>query len=757
MPRRSPEPEPHLRGPEGHPTVYLLDAATDLEVRMLERWLRRRLGAPPETCRITSSRRGRGGDPEALEARLAAGDDPYLIPVRVVWLAPKKRGRRRVGWSDFFKPGDPRDPWRIRATLIKTFKPSRVRMIAAPGASASQLATDYETSGEIDGLASFVTRRAWLALEREERKLRGNRFKIPRFVPEAILSRREFVDQIEDFAARASLDPSATAQRAEKYLREIAATHSPYVIDLIAGAIRALYSQGYGGIYYDPAEVEQVAELEAEYPVAFLPSHRSNMDRLSLQFMLWENDLPPNHTAGGINLNFFPVGPLIRRTGVFFIRRSFRDNHLYKIVLRAYLDYLIEKRFPLEWYMEGGRSRTGKLLPPRLGLLNYVVDSQRRGKADDIKLVPVSIAYDHIHDVPDYAREAAGKGKERESFGWLVRKVRSLRRRHGNIYIRFGDPVSVADVVGSIPPGEEVSLELQKLAFEVMYRIGRVTPITPTALVSIVLLAARGEARTVAQLGEECARIGRFIEDRNLPTTVDLNVADPGFLAYQLEVLAEHGNVSSHEAAGRRVFWLDDEQMIRVSYYRNMVVHFFVPRAIAEVAFTALADTGERDPDLVHHHMLELRDLLKFEFYFPERDQFLKETFAEIEIDVPDWRGVLGRAGPLAVLAKMGPPMAHWALLPFLDAYQVVGDELADLREPFEEKEFLRACLARARMYRIEGQLISGESASQVLFKTALSLAHNRDLINDAPDVAERRAAFAAAIRAARERAALGL
>ena len=103
-------------------------------------------------------------------------------------------------------------------------------------------------------------------------------------------------------------------------------------------------------------------------PLVFLPSHRSNLDRLSLQYMLWENDFPPNHTAGGINLNFFPVGPLIRRTGVFFIRRSFKDNELYKHVLKSYLGYLVEKRFPLEWYMEGGRSRSGKLLPPRLGL-----------------------------------------------------------------------------------------------------------------------------------------------------------------------------------------------------------------------------------------------------------------------------------------------------------------------------------------------------------------------------------------------------
>ena len=173
--------------------------------------------------------------------------------------------------------------------------------------------------------------------------------------------------------------------------------------------------------------------------------------------MLWENDLPPNHTAGGINMNFFPVGPLVRRTGVFFIRRSFKENPLYKIVLRSYLDYLVEKRFPLEWYMEGGRSRSGKLMPPRLGLLCYVVDSMQRGKAEDIMLVPVSIAYDQIQDVLDYAREAQGEDKEKESLGWVLSAVRSLRRRYGNIHIRFGEPVSAPAWPGPTDLGEETS------------------------------------------------------------------------------------------------------------------------------------------------------------------------------------------------------------------------------------------------------------------------------------------------------------
>lgn len=722
-------------------------------MRLMERWLTGQVDNPVSR-RLKSSRRGRATADDLGD--LLATDDVFLVPVRVVWMAPDKDGRRSVRWSDAFKPGDPRDPRGLRARYIRTFRPGRVKLVAATGASSSQLREDYAASGEIDGITAFVTRRAWRALDKVERGLRGNRYKIPHFVPESILSRGEFDLSLIDFSQQSGTSYGETRTEAERYLKEIAATHSPYVIDLIANAIHALYKQGYGAIHYSDAEVQKIAALGRDHPVVFLPSHRSNLDRLSLQFMLWENDLPPNHTAGGINLDFFPIGPMLRRTGVFFIRRSFKDNELYKIVLRAYIDYLIEKRFPLEWYMEGGRSRSGKLNAPRFGLLHYVVDALRRGKSDDIMLIPVSIAYDQIQDVPDYAREAQGKGKESESLGWLLRAVKSLRRRYGDIYIRFGEPVSVDSVIADIDAAED-ALGLQKLAFEVMYRIGRVTPTTPTAVVSIGLLAARGKAHTAPELAEQCRRLVDFVRARGLPTTDSLDFADPDRVTSILDWLAEHGNVSSHEALDRRVFWLDDEQMIRLSYYRNVVVHFFINRAIAEISLTSMIDTGQRSAADAERRMLAMRDLLKFEFFFPEKDEFLAKVSDDIEVDVPGWPELLATVGPLGVLAKLGEPIAYWALLPFLDAYQIVGDELERVSGQFDEKKFLQACLARARMYRIEERVFSGESASQVLFKSALALARNRGLIDETPGTEERRRQFAAEMRETRRLAAEGL
>jgi glycerol-3-phosphate O-acyltransferase len=205
------------------------------------------------------------------------------------------------------------------------------------------------------------------------------------------------------------------------------------------------------------------------------------------------------------------------------------------------------------------------------------------------------------------------------------------------------------------------------------------------------------------------------------------------------------------------VFWLDDDQMIRISYYRNMVVHFFVDRALAEMALRSAAEAGEDRPEPVRETLLAFRDLLKFEFFFPEKDEFLAKVEADIAIDVPGWVQVLAASGAGDVRAKLGRPLAHWALLPFLDAYQVVGDELEALRGKFDERSFLKACLARARMYRIEQRLVSGESASQALFRSALALASNRGLVEQTEGVSARRALFATEVRRARALAAAGM
>ena len=729
--------------PEDAPTkgsvVVLADASSQVEMRLIEEWLD--ANRPPaittELIRLAPSRRRKPGQrTDARLVELLPGDD-FLLPLRVVWSPASRAGERKVSWWDVLKLGDPRDPDALRQRVILARWPDRVTVVAGKGSRALALAAEHE--GRDLSLVEWTTRRAWRALDIAERALRGDRYKVPRFLHEEITSRPAFRRESVALGARRKLPEAVAVARARYYLKEMAASPSAFVIDLSANVISWVIRQGYGEMAYDRLQVANINSLGREWPLAFLPSHRSNLDRLVLQLVKWENDLPPNHTAGGINMNFFPVGPWVRRTGVFFIRRSFRNNELYKFVLRTYLDYLVENRFPLEWYMEGGRSRTGKLLPPRYGLLAYVVDSWRRGKSEDVMLVPVSIVYDQIQDLGSYTTEAQGGAKEAESMGWALRYVRSLRRRYGNIHLRFGEPISVAKAMAGAEI-EEGSTDLAKLALEVMHRIGTVTPITPASVLAIALLAAGGEARTLSQLASFCEELDELIEQLGLPTTEPLRLDDEAEVGKVLRLLAEHHNVSAFEGT-ELVYYLNPQQSLRASYYRNLMAHHFLGRAVLELALQGLDPTRPVNEAELLTSVAALRDLLKFEYFFPEKEAFVDSIIADLRKSAPRWQG----SKPATVLAKLHPPTASWVIRPSLQSYLVVADELLARPDAIgDEKAFIAACLKRGEQYRLQG-IIGADGVSAVVFNQALALARNRELVESLAG----RADFAAEIRSA--------
>ena len=573
----------HLGGvptwPEGdHPTaVVVAGPASQVERDLVTRWVDTHTpaGVSVDIIWIPPSRRRKPfhKTDERLAARLERDDNPLIIPLRVVWMAQVRDGRRSLSWTDFLSLRDPRDPDVLSQHAILRMNPDRVRLLAGAGATAGELRSAWTDSVETLGYADFVVRRARLALERAERDIRGARYKIPKLVKEEILQRGDFRDGLARIAPEVNRPVDQMFDKARRYLNEIAASHSPFVIDLVASGIRLLYRQGYGAIQYDEEQFKELYNLGTQHPLVFLPSHKSNLDHLVLQYLLWENDLPPNHTAGGINMNFFPIGPIIRRSGVFFIRRSFKDNPTYKFVLRSYIDYLIEKRFPLEWYIEGGRSRTGKLMAPRFGMLVYVADSLAAGKSDDVYLIPTSISYDHIQEVGTYAAEQRGATKEKESFAWMVKTVRQMRKRYGNIHLRFGEPLSLHKEIDPTLTGGDRHLEIQKVAFEVSVRINRVTPVTPTSLATVALLSAGDRALTRTELTELLEDLVDQAEARDLPSTEPLAVLRTAQgITDVTESLAEHGIVNIYGEAADAVYQIAHEQHLAAAFYRNSII-----------------------------------------------------------------------------------------------------------------------------------------------------------------------------------------
>ncbi len=754
----------------GRAVVFLLDAASGLERKVLLDWiaLHGPVGASSTQAIPLPFSRGRRTERRSDRRLLAAlgSGDPLLAPLRVAWLPIEREGERTIHFSDLLVLGNPRAPSRLRQSWVLRFHPERCQVMVAEPATASALRERWAKQGDPKdeaGFAEFVARSGALALERAERVLRGARYKVPRFVQEELLSRPDFHKGLGAAAAEAKMPIEVAEKRAAKYVGEIAARHSPYAIDLVHRAIRLAYTQGYGeAVHYDKKRLEEIFAVARRTPVVFLPTHKSNLDHAMMQWLLHENGMPPSHAAGGINMNFFPVGPLFRRTGVFFIRRSFKDNPVYKYVLRQYIDFLVEKRFSMEWYIEGGRSRSGKMLPPRFGLLSYVVDAWRRGKAEDVILVPVSIAYDQISDVGDYASEAKGEKKQKESIGWFVKMLRGLKRRYGDIHIRFGEPISLVKALAGKDAGVALSgdddggknVAVAKLAFEVCNRINRVTPITPTSLICLALLETGDRALTVEETRIAIASLLKEIRARALPTTgLPLETADD--VRRALEALVENGVLDAYRDGPEAVYGIGPDQHLVAGYYRNTVIHFFITPSIVELALLAAAEAPGDAKAAFFDEALAIRDLLKFEFFFPEKDEFREGLRAELAAIDPAWESAMSRSPEAirGVLRKKRTLHAHRTLRAFLESYLVVADALVGLpRTPepavaFDEAAFLGGCLTRGQQYRLQQKIRSGESVSKVLFTTALKLAENRKLVKEGLNGAAR-AAFADSIRA---------
>jgi len=774
--------DPVLNGPAwpsveaGRRVVFLADASSRLERQLINRWIEQTrpefaTADLVEVLPIPASRRRRRRrvGPE-LETSLATPGDPLMCPVRVIWQGALRQGQRTASALELLTIGDPRDPNWIRQAWILSRAPDRCLIVAGEPATASNLrerwtAVSGPDSTETAGFSEFVTQQATLALERAERRIRGARYKVPRLVHEEILGRPAFRGGLARIAneqrAEGKSDASVAAIEAEATsdLKEIAATHSPFVIDLVISVIRWLYTRGYDEkLVYDEAQMRGIANLEERHPVVFLPTHKHNLDHLVLQYALHEHGLPPNHTAGGINMNFFPVGQLVRRAGVFFIRRTFRNDPVYKYTLAHYIEYLIEKRFPLEWYIEGGRSRSGKLLPPRFGLLVNVVEAYRRGKSDDVYLVPVSIAYDQIQGLDGYVDEQKGGPKQSESFSWVVGVIRQMKRRYGRIHIAFGDPLSLrerlGEATGNVQNSSAERFDLEKLAFEVAVRINRVTPITPTSLVTLALLGTTGQALTVNETRLSISNLLENVGLRKLPTTADFDhLENDEGVEFTLNALLENNVVTRFDEGLEPVYGIGDDQQLSAAYYRNTIVHFFVGGAIAELAMLRAIE-GERREVLpvFWDEVMRLRDLLKFEFFFPEKEAFREEIRDLIELGHRNWEKRIEsyELDPEHMVRRTRPFMSHRVLRPFLESYHIAADQLTTipLDAEFDEKRFLKDCLGLGRQYQLQKRIHAADSVSKALFQTVLKLADNRGLLRTSDDdLAADRRAFAYEIR----------
>lgn len=713
----------------GAPTILLVQASTDVERSLISQWAQDSGLDRVQVLPLHGP---------ALTRPLAEADGSTVVTAaRVAWLPRERNGVRRVRWADLVSLTDPRRPPARQQARIARREPDRAPVVVAEPATVAELRARH--GGGAD-LGRFVAGQAALALERAERSLVGDRYKVPKQIVEMIEDDPAFRREVAALAERLELPEAEVAAKAHSDLEGLVASMSPMAVDLLTGALRPLHARAWD-VQVDTAGLERLRELNRRDALVFLPSHRSYADPLLLADVLAEHDFPRNHVLGGENLRFWPVGPVAKRAGVVFIRRSFGDDEVYKLAVREYFGFLLSKRFNLEWYMEGGRSRTGKLRPPKFGLLANVAEAVERDRVSDVHLVPVSITYDQLREVAAMAAEQAGAAKQGEGVAWLARYARAQLSQIGTAQVRFAEPISLRAALEGTP---DRRLALQKAAFEVAVGINRVTPVMATALVTLALLGVRDRALTLGQVRRVLAPVREYVLDRELPHSGDALDTDTGVRGV-LAALAASRVVTTYAGGEKPVYAIERGQHLVAAFYRNSAIHHFVDRAVAELVLLS-------PPEERWDSAFALRDLLKFEFFFPDRDSFRARVTEELERLDPGWETAQdGRT----VLARAPFLVAHRVLRSFVDAQLVVAERLAARvpRNAIVEKEFLDECTGVGQQMLLQGRLHGPESLSRELFASALRLAGNLDLVDPGrEELGLRRADLASRVRAVLER-----
>lgn len=657
-------------------------------------------------------------------------DETLVTPVRIAWGGNRELNHTRPRLRDLLF-GFSRRPGLKRAKQIADKHPERINYITGAPATVAELRKRYAEK-RVDELAAgqfagFIARQASLALDIAERKFKGSRYKVPRYIQQTLLARPDFNQALSEVAEAQSKTIDSVREEAREYMQELISIPSPFWIDVMSWVFHGMINLGYEAkIDCDQEEIDKIRKIVRENPAAFLWTHKSHTDGPVISSILYDNDFPAPHMMGGINMAFAGIGFMAKRSGAIFIRRSFQDTPVYKLVLKHYIGYLIEKRFPLTWAFEGTRSRIGKLMPPRYGIMKYVMEAVQSSSADKLYIIPTSISYDMIGDVADYAKEQAGKEKRAESLAWFIGYLRGLRRPMGRVHVNFGQPVLVDN---SSLTNESISVA--KVAFDVGVQVNKVTPITIPSLICMVLLGAAPAAFTTDELRQNILMLVEWANTRGIPLTSDFSPDSEETLMRIVSSMIENDIITRYDEGPETLYGLAQEQHGMANYYRNTTIHFFVNKAIAELASAhAVNFSAEERIEAFWQEAEALRDLFKFEFFYSPGDVFRQEIDTEMTNTFDQWEQMLISEGAWQRLATFRPLVAHATVLSFVEAYLVVADVLARMEQDavVDKKTVVSEALKYGRQAYLQRRIGSEASIGKLLFENGFSLMENRGL-----------------------------
>lgn len=672
----------------------------------------------------------------------AATDRPiYIVPQLMFFGKNPKRSIPTM--TDIFF-GTEQRPGLLRRLFTLFRKPEKVIVEVSTPFNLQTFLNQPDNFNRSLEFRALNLRKTLLAkINRHRQTIIGPVLKTREELKENILSNNKLRRFMQEYAEQKGTPIYKVRKRADDYLEEVAAKYSIGTIKLFSLALSWLFNHIYDGVSVDREGLNRLKTMSQKGPLVLIPSHKSHIDYLILSYILWHNNMPCPLIAAGKNLSFWPLGPVFRAGGAFFIRRTFKGQMLYSRVFSAYVYKLLEEGFNLEFFIEGGRSRTGKMILPKLGLLSIIINAFKKGACEDMVIAPIYIGYDRVLEESAYLHELEGGKKNPESIKQIIKARRVLKKRYGRIYLRFHEPISfrsLLDQMGqnlaSISRTEEAAL-VRNLGHRVIRSINSVSVVTPHAVVAAAFLNSSKKRVSKEQLdfaidtylnyllthGAELAETLMLDADRAFEQTID-NYVQRKFI--------ERVSLGKEEDKESIVYAVSENKRPNLEYYKNNCVAHFVP-----AAFTALTilekDAFQFSATDLQQTYTFLQDFFKNEFaydvdrpveYYVRKNLklFIDDAILMPHPSIPDFYN----------LTSMGfrkLKLYTGFLTPYFESYRVALEyfktskkKLVDIKNRLKKIESLGN-----KMYRNE-EIERKEALSKVNYKNAVNFFISRGI-----------------------------
>lgn len=657
----------------------------------------------------------------------------YVVPLMLLYSRAPRRERRGF-WDIAF--GNPESPGLVRklVSFVRNYSYGAIEVGEAVDLSQVQkeLSEDpWERRKQV-----FELRRSLIESVQEIRRaVVGPEIKSKLELKDIILHHPK-LEAFMKRRAKASGEPVWKIRKeADEYLEEIAADYSYTLIQLGEKLLTWMWNNLFDGIEVDMESLHRVRKAARHNTLVYVPCHKSHIDYLILSYILFRNNLYSPFIAAGKNLSFWPLGPIFRRGGAFFIRRTFRGARFYSEVFSLYVKTLVKFGHNIEFFIEGGRSRTGKMVLPKLGLLAILIQAVEEGFCDDLVFVPTSICYDRIPEEEVYVNEITGGSKKEESLGQLVRARRFLKKRYGRVYVRFAEPISLRRYLErqrydlKTLPSKVRHAMYRDFAFRIISNINQVSLVTPHALVSAALLSGARKGMAKGQLLQSIQVFLQYLEQnrvrfsrsfQNFDVIIEDTLKDL-VKSKLLDRLKDEDDELEEE-----VFIIDDEKRLTLEYYKNNIIHFFLPAAFVSTSIlkqeTFRFSLGDILDDLAF-----MKDFFKYEFVY---DMDLRDhQLVKNVLDIFERLGWLRSLEPaedqpymLTHRGLMAAQTFHGLIRNFFETYWLVLRSLRYVqKKPYLEKDFIKKVLSAGEKHFKMGLIERPESISKIVAGNALA------------------------------------